>query len=432
MYSLISKPLTVQWEVTYDCNKNCVHCYNYWRDKDTILSQKSSFNHDNAQRIVDEIIRCEVPNVVITGGEPLLVINDVYRYIEQFNNAGIRVTLNSNLMAMTDDIAKKLFSLGIKTILSSFPAHSPELDQKITNSKYSFDKTCEGIRICAANGISVTANMVVTKLNYDYIYETAKIAKECGAKRFSINRAMQPSNCETFDEYRISIEEFRKIPYILKQIKDELDINVSSVEANPLCFIEDEALISETGCNRVCGAGRTFCTIDPTGQIRPCGLFNDNYGTNLEEAWKAMISFRNDDFLPEKCQNCGKKDKCGGGCKAERKYANGDIKSVDSFANLDYIRPVNNTKPKCFVTDENEFVFSNNIFSRKENDGTYLMKSPKGSIIIVDEKTYNFFINNRTSLFMAKDYAACMNVTANDMLETIQYLVYKGFVKVAS
>ena len=31
-------PPVVHWEVTPECNHNCIHCYNYWRsDKENLI-----------------------------------------------------------------------------------------------------------------------------------------------------------------------------------------------------------------------------------------------------------------------------------------------------------------------------------------------------------------------------------------------------------
>ncbi len=159
----------------------------------------------------------------------------------------------------------------------SFPASNQEIDKKITNVEESFDKTIEGIKLAVKNNINVYVNMVVTQLNYNDVYETARLASSLGVKRFSINKAMKPENCKNFDKYQLTIEQYKQLPYVMKKIKDDFQIEVVSVEANPLCFIDDYKLLEEVNFNRTCSAGRSFCAIDPNYNIRPCILISEKY-----------------------------------------------------------------------------------------------------------------------------------------------------------
>lgn len=425
MYSLLKAPLTVQWELTYSCNKNCIHCYNYWRDENSGLASTAIFNHKAASKITDEIIKNNVFGVCITGGEPLLVIKEALPYLQKLKNAGIHLSINSNLMAMTDEIASILVSLGIKGVLASFPAGTAALDEKITGSKNSFELTCEGIRICRAHNLNVTTNLVATKLNYNDIYEAAKKAKECGATKFSVNRAMRPANCNSFDEYRISIDEFRNIPYLLKKIKDDLDIEVCSVEANPRCFIDDEKLLVETGCARTCGAGKTFCIFDPNGNIRPCGSINEDYGTDLKKAWEKMLPYRTDEMLPTECKECKYKDSCGGGCKAERLYENGCVKSTDQYANIDNLIPITKSNkiaaPKSTEELAKKYSFSKKLMARNEFDKNYLLYSNSSATTIVTEEIYKFWLQYKKDIFTLKDFSAFLNISDEIAFSTLSY-----------
>ena len=39
-------PPVLHWEVTPECNHNCIHCYNYWR-KDTDKNSNLNFTKNN-------------------------------------------------------------------------------------------------------------------------------------------------------------------------------------------------------------------------------------------------------------------------------------------------------------------------------------------------------------------------------------------------
>ena len=41
--NVLRYPPNVQWEVTAECNHNCIHCYNYWRkDYEKFIGMKKS------------------------------------------------------------------------------------------------------------------------------------------------------------------------------------------------------------------------------------------------------------------------------------------------------------------------------------------------------------------------------------------------------
>ena len=426
MYINFKSPLLVQWEVTYDCNKNCVHCYNYWRTDNCKVSNNSKLNKIHSEYIVNEILKNEVFHVVVTGGEPLLVFDELYPYLKRLHDNNIKLSLNSNLMIMTDEIAKKLKSVGINGVLVSFPAHNEMLDYQITGVKNSFKKTIEGIKCAKRNGLSITTNMVVTRLNYNHIYETAKLAKTIGANKFSINRSMKPENCKNFDQYQISLEQYKNIPAIMKKIKDEIGIDVLSVEANPLCFINDYNLLKEVGFSRTCSAGKTFCAIDPTGNIRPCILISDNYGNNLSNAWKNMEVYRNESMLPKECNNCTKKDTCDGGCKAERKHICGDLKKIDPYADLSNIfsnkEKLNISSDDIVLNKETVYQVNDKVIFRKEDFGGLIYLSTK-YFVAVEDSLFDFLRANKE--FEISYLMKELKYTYEEAIKTIKYLNIK-------
>jgi len=68
MYTQLSAPLDVQWEVTPWCTYNCVHCYNFWRRgirPKRFLSESQLVVH---RATVRELVVNKVFHVTLTGG----------------------------------------------------------------------------------------------------------------------------------------------------------------------------------------------------------------------------------------------------------------------------------------------------------------------------------------------------------------------------
>ena len=78
------------------------------------------------------------------------------------------------------------------------------------------------------HGVDISLNMVVTKQNLDYVFETAKYAKEeFGAKYFSTAKASFPNNAgDEFKKQLLSCKEFNQMLNSLLRVKKELGMRV--------------------------------------------------------------------------------------------------------------------------------------------------------------------------------------------------------------
>ena len=394
MFRTLRAPLTIQWEVTPNCNLKCFHCYNFWRHDSDFSAQQ--FNHENARKIVNEIISNNIFRVTITGGEPFLVYKDILPYIAELVEHGIGISINTNLTAVTEDMIIKLKELGITDYLVSFPAPTQELYDTITHSHGLFNKLLSNISMLLKHDGNILANMVVTTLNYGYIYETAKVLNSIGVKKLSVTKAMTPCNSTEFEKFKISYEQFARIPYELFQIKTELGMDVFSVSAYPMCLNISEELKKETGFNKRCLAGKTLCVIDMNCKIRACTAMEDSFEGALSDVWKHDFQkYRNDELLPSDCQNCTKKEVCGGGCKVEAKNKFGVWNSIDPYATPS--DSSNMELPKAeFIqpyTLPYNFKFNSQIKSREEDFGGILFLN--GVTIPMSKELYNFYMHNK-------------------------------------
>lgn len=427
MFIKLKSPILVQWEVTYDCNKNCIHCYNYWRDETTSICHEPYFNEEACKRITDELISNEVFQVVITGGEPLLVFDKIFPYLKKLRDHNVRLIVNSNLSFINDDIISKLKELEIKTILTSFPASNKQLDYEITNNRASFDATTSNIKKVLSSGINVTPNMVLTQRNYNDIYETAQMVKSLGCKNFSVSRAIQPANCIDFSHLRLTREQFLSLPNKLSEIKKSLDINIYSIEGYPLCFTDDNILRNELGFSRLCMAGKTFCVVSPDGEIRPCILLTDIFKDSLKKAWDKMNNYRDDSLIPDNCMSCKLKDKCGGGCKAERLHSCKDIKAMDIISNHELkdkitLSTVKFSKIQC---DNKNFVVPDNILFRSEEFGG-IAYCNNSNFVALSSNSYNYIKNNKN--FSFEGFVDKLNMQKKDAENFINQLIMKKII----
>ena len=158
-----SAPTAANLEVTEKCNARCLHCYNPWREEHMGVN---SFDIQRIKKTIDKLKDAGIFHIVLTGGEPMSKMEVLCAALEYGKKLGFTFSCNSNLMLTTDAKMKKLSSLGLDHILTSFPSIDADENDRIMQVKNSIKKIERGIANSVNNGIRVSVNTVITKFNY--------------------------------------------------------------------------------------------------------------------------------------------------------------------------------------------------------------------------------------------------------------------------
>lgn len=419
----IKSPLMVYLEVTHSCDKQL-------RDDKSKLDKYPIINKESLSYSVNQIIENEVFKVVITGGEPLSVFDELLPYLEKLREHNISISLYSNLMLFNQKIADELLKLNIKNLLVPFPASNARLNKRITGNRKQFSKTIEGIKLAKKNGFEVTTNMVVSQTNYEDIYNTARLAKDIGADVFSVNTTVPLINYEDPSKIIISKEQLKTLPFILKKIKKEVDIKIESNEAYPRCMIYEEEVMDEIGFNKTCGAGETFCVISPDGDIRPCMAMSNTYGKDFKDAWNRMMPYRDGDLVPKICKNCRRLHKCHAGCKLKIMYNN---YICDPYMNENvkytYDRPKLDFE-LLHLFDDSLLIISSDIKFRTEIFGGTIMSSTH-KFAHLKMFLFSYLTSNKGKIISFYDFYNSIRSSKVDALKTVSYLFDKDIITYA-
>ena len=126
-------PLMVEYDITPFCNANCVFCLNYWQKKPIIFKE----NWGRTKKICDNIIKSNVFEVYLTGGEPTCSIF-FDKIIKYFYDEGISIALSTNGLNITENKLNSILyyvdKVGI-SLHSTFENHD-----KIMNHPMAFNK----------------------------------------------------------------------------------------------------------------------------------------------------------------------------------------------------------------------------------------------------------------------------------------------------
>ena len=425
MYKTLSAPIMVQWEVTPACNHNCIHCYNSWRTKAQTKMGNGCESAIN-EIVTQEILSNGVFALNITGGEPLLVIEQIAPLVEKMSRSCVQVMMNSNLTLLTRAKVQLLKECGVRSILVSVPSGDAKTCDQITRKRNSLKMIVRGISLAQEANIRVLSNMVVSKVNKGQIRETAKMIASLGIKHLAITKASDPPESKEFTSEILGDEEFRQMQKTLESVGEEFNLKTDSLEANPACAYGEE--IPKQGY-KFCSAGKTTCTIGFDGTVKPCNRVDIPYGNvatdGLRSCWLKMGNWRTDIWLPEKCAACRLKSVCLGGCKANAIRAFGDISMPDPLCTA---VPIPQSQKGAITppVDQGEvFDISPYLRQRPEDFGSILFLSLQRWIAVNHELSTLFRSKGATTI-TKREIAHALSINSNDVRATIETLVGKG------
>jgi radical SAM protein with 4Fe4S-binding SPASM domain len=356
MYKRLKSPLSVQLEVTGMCPQLCQHCYNFWRESDSklpVLPTTNTLSPEGAIAIIQKLSDMEVFNLVITGGEPLLNMPTTLACIKYARSKGMGVNMNSILTPLTPEKATNLKKAGLPHILTSILGPTAEVHDLVTQRKGSFKLLLERVKIAQNAGIQISANMVVSQLNFEHVVATAEVVASLGIKYFNATKAGCPGNCSDFSHLAISQEQAAHLLNSLCQIEQRLGIKVDTLEPIPLCGLH-EVDHPESFLTRRCVAGVTTMTVSYDGLVRPCSHLDISCGNLLQEdlatVWEHMNPWSTGVHIPDECRKCPLLTRCGGGCRMEAKSKTGHINQQDPYASparaAEVMKRMEENKPK--------------------------------------------------------------------------------------
>ena len=179
------KPLAVDLYVTRDCNLRCTYCFagaKYvleHRDCEDFSGRRSRiFN------LVDQIADFDLRRILVTGGEPTL-LPYLPEVIGRLTTYGIRVTLATNALLMSDKLVESLKGAGLQKVQAKLDAGRPSIQDALSGVEGSYAKLIEGIRILKRHSLYVSVASVVTASNIQAVPEVIRICADLGVDEVS-------------------------------------------------------------------------------------------------------------------------------------------------------------------------------------------------------------------------------------------------------
>lgn len=399
----LGAPNVVQVEVTGNCNIRCRHCYNGCFKKN---NHYNNMDISCAKKVIKQCVKYGVYDIALTGGEPFLNYKVVKYLIKTAHDCNIRVSINSNLTLITNEIIDDLLDYEVRGILASIMSFNSETHDRIAQVAGAHARTVEGIKLCIKKGIPIATNTVVSTINFPEIVETFKFLHKLGVNEMCASSAECPSVGLDFSQLQLTRKQIitlcKDIIYSSKSLQKKISVSMPL----PLCLVPeigDDALFL---AKKKCGAGVTMAVIDPTGNVRACPHLHENFGSiidsELSDIWKKMNSWRCLSRVSLKCQSCKMLGHCFGGCRYRTLHNLNKEDPLMNFNAVDKYEEIFRKRSKDFTPAilTGKFIVKSHI-SREEN-GCYSILTNDGVFQIVDKKMHAFL----NSLYVGMPYEA--------------------------
>ncbi len=169
-WPLLQAPIYINWNLTYACPFNCLHCYSRERNKDSVLSFEQKLI------IADNITRNGVFYVSFGGGEPLCD-PDLLAVIRRLNARGVYVNVITSGYLVSPKEADALAAAGVGGIIVSIDSANPSVHDRIRNHPGAFHAALACIRLFRERSVNVSLSTVVTKANLYEMEEILQLAE---------------------------------------------------------------------------------------------------------------------------------------------------------------------------------------------------------------------------------------------------------------
>lgn len=354
-FTIITKPTT-------RCNLSCDYCYAEPDEEQMTMNEKTLQNF--LFQTPSLIRQNEKIEILWHGGEPLLMGIDFFKKavkieseIEEDYNIGFDNTMQSNLTLLDSNTAKFLKENGFHVGTSiDGPEYLHNIARKYPNGKGSFEDVMKGVMNLRKEGERIGAICVLNRTNKDNIKEIYQFFKSI-KMGFKLNPLINSDRVKdktgvlgiTSEDYFNSLIELFQIWYFDANSSISVDTLSKEIMEPILTGHSCPCSYSEHSCQE------DFFSIDPDGNIYPCGRFGEKaeflYGNvNRTDLKEIMKSGKRKMFLDrfkklDDCRSCPEVKLCNGGCPHNAYMEYGTINRKDPYCSsrkesIRYIREV--------------------------------------------------------------------------------------------
>jgi len=214
----LKAPLFVSWQLTRDCDLSCIHCCTGSAPGKRLPDE---LNAEEAMCVAADLIRNDVPYVMLCGGEPL-VVPHFLALAERLGNAGVQIKLETNGQQLDGALTERLAALTVRSVQISLDGDTQPVYARLRPGA-SLDKAHAACRRVGEAGLPLEITFAPTRLNIHEVRAVIDRASALGAFRFNTGRLMRMGTAaRRWEKIVPSPEEYRTFRDTLRDARSEL------------------------------------------------------------------------------------------------------------------------------------------------------------------------------------------------------------------
>ncbi len=355
-FSQDKRPVVV-WNVTRQCNLNCIHCYARARHTPT----EDELTLEEGRHLMDDLARFGVPVLLFSGGEPLARkdLPDLAAYAVE---KGMRAVISTNGTLITRETARILKEIGLSYVGISLDGMET-VNDRFRGVAGAFQMALEGIRNCQETGIKVGLRFTINKFNAKEIQKIFALLETKDIPRVCFYHLVYAGRGSKLVEEDLSHEQSREAVDLILDLTRDLHqrgkpkevLTVDNHADGPYLYLrllkENPSRAAEVlellKMNEGNNSGRGIGCISWNGDVHADQFWrHHSFGNVKERPFSEIWSDLSDPLMKKlkekknhvkgRCARCRWLDICAGNFRVRAEAVTGDLWAPD---------------PACYLTD---------------------------------------------------------------------------------
>lgn len=326
----------VIFEITRDCNLDCVYCYNHWKAQPDGLKYPGKNQYSLAKKALKRLFKLsEVRRLSFSGGEPFLSekLHELALFC-RMKGKEVNIITNGNAAKRGDYLLFK--NIGIS--LFELPLHSFDLavHDLMSGKQGAWDRSVNSIQELMSMEMPAAVVIVLTRFNMNGIEKTLRFIRELGVRNVLVNRYNIGGKCiGNWNEIALSPVELNHVFREIDRVAPEIGLKVSSGVCTPVCLVDPQEYpnISFGHCGNT--PENMPIALDILGNVRFCNhspmVIGNIFENNFDEIFNSFEAIKWLKTVPEGCQGCKLLSVCKGGCRAAAEQVYGTVSQPDPY-----------------------------------------------------------------------------------------------------
>ncbi len=250
-------PASVLLTVTHRCQLACTHCYQ-------AVHESEDLTFAELVRLFDELAQLGTLELTFTGGEALLR-KDLLDLIHQARKRAFAVTLFTNGGPVTPAIARRLRELRVMSVEISLHAAHAAIHDGFVGRRGSFERAVRAIELLDDQGIPVLVKSNVVRCNAGEVLQLEQLFAARPKVQFVSDVLIHGrDDGAALEEQRATPEQAARYfgERAERATQQELRAQLERLNSPPP--------LESYAADPACGAGRTFASVQPNGDVLPC------------------------------------------------------------------------------------------------------------------------------------------------------------------